>query len=135
VLQSIETAKRILGAEQDWRQEGRILYVFPAPTVAYPALVNYMSHAIDTQVFSERDFDLIKRYALAKAKADLGRVRSKYGEYPTAQGTTSLDGSALLEEAKDEIEALDEEIGQSGYPMGIIIGSVLPILFALTALC
>lgn len=122
VLQHIKMAKRALGAEFDWRQEGRDLYVFPVPSMGGQINYSYSSHTIDITEVSERDSDLIKRYALARAKLDLGRVRTKYAEFPTAQGSVSLDGDKLLEEGNAEIEALDEELGQSGYPMGLIIG-------------
>lgn len=122
VMQHIEMAKRALGAEQDWRQDGRSLFIFPVPPNAGALFLTYMSHDFNLVQVNERDADLVKRYALARTKLDLGRVRSKYGENPTAQGSTSLDGERLLEEGNTEIEALDEEISQSGYPMGFIIG-------------
>ncbi len=122
-LQFIETAKRTLSAEADWRQEGRILFVFPNPMRAGKGILEYTSHTMSPLTeLSERDHDLIKRYALAKAKADVGRIRSKFDSYATAQGTVTMDGVALLEESKTELEALDEELAASAGPMGFLTG-------------
>lgn len=122
-LQYVETAKRILGAEPDWRQEGRMLYIFPIPKSSATILLNYKSSQITIEQLGERDHDLLKRYALACAKEDVGRVRSKYASgFPTAQGHEQLDGERLLEEAAATKEALDEEIALSGFPMGFMTG-------------
>lgn len=122
-VQYIEMAKRILNVEADWRQEGRKLYVWPIPKNASKITLIGKSSSIVIEQLSERDHDLLKRWALADAKYRVGRVRSKYlSGFPTAQGHEQLDGEALLAEAKEEKEALDEEIGQSGMPMMILTG-------------
>lgn len=122
-LQFIETARRVLSAEADWRQENRKLQLFPNPTRAGKAVVEYTTHTMSPVTeLSERDHELLKRYALAQAKKDLGRIRSKFDQYPTAQGTTQMDGTALLEEAKEDIEKLNEELADSAMPMGFLTG-------------
>lgn len=122
-LQYLETAKRILNAEADWRQEGRKLYVWPIPRNASKILLTVKSNLIVLEQLSERDHDLVKRWALADAKYRVGRVRSKYKSgFPTAQGHEQLDGEDLIAEAKEEKEVLDEEIGMSGMPMSILTG-------------
>ena len=52
----------------------------------------------------------IRGYALALAKEMLGRVRSKLGTLPIPGGQLTLDGPALLSEAKDEKDKLKEEL-------------------------
>lgn len=122
-LQFIETARRVLSAEADWRQENRKLQLFPNPTRAGKAVIEYTSHTMSPVTeLSERDHDLLKRMALAFAKMDLGRIRSKFDSYPTAQGTAQMDGAALLDEAKTEIENLNEELAASAMPMGFLVG-------------
>lgn len=121
-LQHIEVAKRVLSIEPEWRQEDRKLLVFPTRKTSSVALIEYKTNSYTLEQMNERDHDLLKRYALMIAKETLGRVRSKYGEYPTAQGTTSLDGDKLLEEAQRDKEALEEEIAQSGFPLGFLVG-------------
>jgi hypothetical protein len=121
-LQYVEMAKRILGAEPDWRQEGRKLYVFPIPRGSAQMLIEFKSNHVTIDQLNERDHDLLKRWALAQAKEDLGRVRSKYDSFPTAQGNATLDGERLLEEARVAKELLEEEISLSAYPMGFMVG-------------
>lgn len=126
ILQSIEMAKRVLSAETDWRQEknaqGNTLMLFPNPTRSGLAIVEYTTHTINVLELSERDHHLMKRYALALAKLDLGRIRSKFDNYPTAQGTVTMDGAALLEEARTDFEKLEEELADSAMPMGFLVG-------------
>ena len=121
-LQYVETAKRILGAEPDWRQEGRKLFLFPMPKNSSFAVVDYKSNVFTLDQLNERDHDLIKRYALACTRRDLGEVRGKFASYPSAQGQISMNGEALKTQAAQEMAALTEEIAQSGFPMGIITG-------------
>lgn len=124
VLQYTDTARRILGADPEWRQENRLLYILPrklSPTTP-KAIVYYTSNTFDLLDLNQRDFDLVRRYALAQAKLDLGRIRSKYDQYPTAQGSTGLDGNTLLGEGQQEIEVLNEEIADSAMPIGFMVG-------------
>ena len=65
----------------------------------------------------------MKRYAFAISMEILGRIRAKYpGGLPGAQGERRLDGESLLSTSASDIERLNEEIIQSGYPMGMIVG-------------
>ncbi len=122
-LQYVEMAKRILGAERDWRQEGRILHIFPPPKNSAPMMIEFKGSRFTIEQLNERDHDLVKRWALARAKIDLGRIRSKYPEgFPTAQGSVALDGATLLEEGEAELEVLKEEVALSGFPMGFLTG-------------
>jgi hypothetical protein len=121
-VQYIEMAKRILNAEPDWRQEGRLLHVFPMPKCGGFMIIDYKSHDFNIQHLSERDHDLVKRYALAKAKLDLATMRSKHGEYAGAQGATTFNWQQMEQQGNAEIEVLDKEIGQSGMPMLFLHG-------------
>jgi hypothetical protein len=122
-LQYVTEAKRILGAELDWAQQGRLLYVWPIPLNAQSVMITGKSNNIVIEQLSERDHDLVKRRALAHAKRLVGRVRTKYESgFPTAQGHEQLDGATLLQEGADEILALDDEISLSAYPMMIMKG-------------
>lgn len=122
----IEQAKRILSAELEWRQERskdkNLLYIAPPPVNMMTMMIEGKSSCINIQQLTERDHDLIKRYALAFAMRDLGEIRSKFGEYPSAQGSTSLNGDALLERSDRLFEKLEEEIFASSYPMGFLTG-------------
>ena len=52
----------------------------------------------------------IRRYALALCKEMLGQVRSKFGSVPIPNDNISLNGDALLGQAKEEQNALREEL-------------------------
>ena len=52
----------------------------------------------------------IRRFALSLCKETLGQVRSKFGSVPIPGDNVSLNGSALLSEAKAEQEKLREEL-------------------------
>ena len=121
-LQYVETAKRILGAEPDWRQENRTLHIFPLPKNASAVIVEYKTNTFDINQLNERDHDLVKRYALAWTKRTVGRIRSKYDGFPSAQGQAQLDGRELLEESREEMSELEEEIAASAMPMHFIAG-------------
>lgn len=121
-IQYTEMAKRVLSVEQDWRQEGRLLYLFPVPHYQSAAIIWFKSSKVVIEQLSERDHELLKRYALALAMRDLGFVRSKYDSYPTAQGTVTLNGDRLLDAANEALEKLNEEIADSGMPMPFIVG-------------
>lgn len=121
-MQYIEMAKRILSADLDWRQEGRKLMISPPPSVAIPIMLEAKVHTVQIETLSERDHDLVKRYALACAREDLSWIRGKFDSYPGAQGTVQLDAAVLLEAARDAKEKLEEEIAGSAGPMGFVSG-------------
>jgi len=120
-IQYIEQAKRITGSELDWFQRDRHVYISPTPSTNRRIIYLYKTSIFAINQLSERDHELIKRYALAKAKQDLGRVRSKW-DFNAAQGTAPIDGDRLLDEARDEIEKLEEDIILAGYPMHFLVG-------------
>jgi hypothetical protein len=119
--QYLSMAKRMLGSEMEWWQEGRKLIVLP-PATSGTIRLDYKANRFTVEQLNERDHDLVKRMAFALAKETLGRIRSKFDAYPTAQGSVALDGSTLLAEAQAEKEGLEEEISASGYPMGFLVG-------------
>jgi len=121
-LQYIEQAKRILSAEFEWYEVNDKLFIAPPPVDSRKLIVWAKINFTQIEELEERDHELVKRYALAKAQQDLGWSRGKYGEYPSAQGTTTLNWDRLLDEAKEEIERLEEEIMGAGYPMGLVSG-------------
>lgn len=123
-LQNLEMFSRVFSSELDWRQDGRVLRLFPVR--GYPTgklFLEYKSNMLTIEQLSERDHDLVKRYALMACKKRVGRVRSKYpGGFPTAQGNADLDGATLLDEARMEEEKLEIEIFESGFPMAFMLG-------------
>lgn len=118
----IEMAKRILSAEFEWFQENRKLFIAPIPSDARQIIVQAKVNTVVLEQLTERDHDLVKRYALARARQDLAFNRGKFDAYPGAQGTTSFNWDILLETANQDLERLEEEIFGSGYPMGFVTG-------------
>jgi len=55
----------------------------------------------------------IRRFALALSKETLGQVRSKFGTVPIPGESVTLNGSALLSEAKDEQNKLRDELKET----------------------
>lgn len=121
-LQYIEMAKRILSAELEWRQDGRILFIAPIPEAARSLIMDVKLHCVKIEDLNERDHELIKRYALAKAREDLFWIIGKYGEFPGAQGNTSLNYAILQDQVQRELEKLEEEIFKSAGPMPFLTG-------------
>ena len=118
--------KRVLGVDRGWEfnRMTRTLYLLPKPSQSELIYYDYkgvigQEHIPDLPI---RDYDLLRRYALAEAKEILGRIRSKYASIPAAGGEINLDGSTLLDEAKAEKERLEEEIGETALPMPFITG-------------
>jgi len=118
-LQYVDMAKRIINSERNWMYfpYKNILLLLPNPKGGGKAYVEYKSTCNTIEQLPERDHDLVKRYALAYAKEDLGNIYSKYSSWPTAQGQVQLNGPALLAQAEKEMAKLEEEIYGSAMPM------------------
>jgi len=65
----------------------------------------------DSQLFNDdRIYPWIQDYALALCKEMVGQAREKFATIAGPQGGTQLNGGALKQEAKAEMEALEEEL-------------------------
>lgn len=122
-MQYNEMAKRVIGADFNWiPMPGKKIIFSPNPRNNLKVVVEYKGLIESIELLNERDHDFVKRYALAFAKKDIGRIRSKYDSMPSAQGRVSLDGRELLEEARMEMDRLNEEIALTALPIPIITG-------------
>lgn len=127
VLQSLESTRRIISAEPTWDiLNGKIVvnngWCNGGSGGQYMLVMFALETFSVTDITDHRDVDLIYRYVEASAKKIVGRIRSKYKSYPAAGGMIDTDGPDLLEEAKADLEKLEEEISQSQYPMGFLVG-------------
>lgn len=125
-LQYTDMAKNIIGAEPNWQlfpyDNPKTLLILPNPVGVLTALVQYKSSNIGPiDQLPERDHDLIKRFALAWAKRDLGEIYSRYDTWPGAQGPVRVNGPQLLAEAKAEFDMLEKELAGSAMPIPILI--------------
>jgi hypothetical protein len=121
-LQYVEMAKRILDAEFEWRQDQRTLRIAPIPESARAMILDVKVKCVKIEDLNERDHDLVKRYALLKAREDLMWILGKYGEFPGAQGSVSLNYAILQEQIQSELEKLEQEIYDSAGPSGFLTG-------------
>lgn len=125
-LQSVQVAKEILGATPDWEQfrsgDSNMLTIYPRPRTATPMIIEYKSNTFTIEQLQERDHDLVKRFALARAKDILGQIRDRYQSFPGAQGTILLNGKDLLKQSVAEMLQLEDEITLSGFPLGFAVG-------------
>jgi len=116
-LQYIDTLKRVLSIEPEWHfaralKDGAnpILHVH-APSQANTILamiVAVVKRPLHQIPYTHEDW--IQRYALAFCKEILGRVRGKWQNLPSPGGGQGLDSQALLSEAQQEFQTLDQEI-------------------------
>lgn len=118
-MQYVEMAKRMINAERNWLyfQHKNTLLLLPNPKGGGKVFIEYKSCCANIEQLPERDQLLVRRYALAWAKQDLGIIYSKYSTWPTAQGNVSLNGDTLMAQARAEMDKLEDEIYESAKPM------------------
>jgi hypothetical protein len=138
ILSHAETARRVIGSEPAWEyfKDTNIVHIAPRNQRVGSAIARYASTTLrveepvspattpinDFRKLRFRHRDLILRYAIAQTKDRLGRVRSKYTEFPSAGGTKNLDGDTLLGEAQGEMEKLDAEILELNEGVPFLVG-------------
>jgi hypothetical protein len=132
------TARRVIGAEPAWEYDKDIntLHIYPNDHQSGTVIARYASTTLnavdptapattpinDFKKLRWRDRDLILRYARAALKVRLGRVRSKYTEWPSAGGAKSLDGETLLGEGQGEFDTLTTELIGLSDPVPFVVG-------------
>lgn len=138
ILAHAETARRVVGSEPAWEffKDNNVLHLAPRNQRGGIAIVRYASTRLvaddpespsttpvnDFRRIHFRHRELILRYALARTKERLGRVRGKYTEFPSAGGSKTLDGDALLTEAREETEKLNEELMELNEGVSFLVG-------------
>jgi hypothetical protein len=124
LLQFNELRKRIFSVEPsfEYDQQSSTLRISPTPFRGGNMLITYKTRVFDVSALLARDEELFYEYSLAQAMLVLGRIRSKYSEYPTAGGSATMDGGELTTEAKELIERLNQEISDSQGTCGFISG-------------
>lgn len=138
ILSHAETARRVVGSEPAWEyhKATNTVLIYPRNQRSGSAVIRYISTTINTEdpedeaVGPKNDFrtmrfrerDIILRYASQQLKLRLGRVRSKYTDWPSAGGSKSMDGDSLVTEALGEIEKLDEEVKALAEPVPFLVG-------------
>jgi hypothetical protein len=102
-LQSTQVVTQDLRSTQIWSNVTDV----PAETV----LLRLSNYKPDVMLLNDHMvFPWLQEYAYSFAKRIVGEARSKYGSVPGPQGSTTLNGTALLAEAQAEMEKLEEEL-------------------------
>lgn len=124
LMQFNELRKRIFSAEPsfEYDQQMRTLRISPTPFRGGNMLIQHKTRTLAIDNLLARDEELIYEYTIAQAMLFLGRIRSKYSEYPTAGGSASMDGDTMTTEANTMIERLNQEISDSQGPMAMVVG-------------
>lgn len=118
-LQWIDQLKRIFNAELefDYNTSNRVLRLMAPANNSGLCLVEYISNSVSlNEIFGVAE-ELFVDWARAEVLERVGRVRSKYGGYPTAGGERTLDGERLLEESKALKEEVRTRAIERGYPI------------------
>lgn len=109
-----EMYRRITGREGTWQIIGTKLLLTPAPKAPLKVGMIYQSMSIDTDV--RRD-EWIKEWALTEIKMSLGAARRKYQGIPGPRGDTiTMDGEALITEAREDQTTLRERLNEYREP-------------------
>lgn len=110
VQQYMEMIRKVLSRDGSFDLvNGRYLQLHPEPPVTpSPVILEY--RALDSNTILPAFRNWIQKYALACAKAILGRVRGKYQAIPGPGKGASLDGKDLIQEAAQEKEKLMQEL-------------------------
>lgn len=109
-MQHMEMIKKVLSNDGSWQViNNKWLQLTPCPVLTpEPVIVEY--RALDSDTIHPYFRNWIYRYALARAKGRLGRILRKYKVLPSPGGGATLDGEALVEEAKEEEQLLTDEL-------------------------
>lgn len=126
-----EDSRRIVSSEPEWhgewdRTDGKYyLYIDILPGIGYDVSYEYTWHVTlswDTPTgmnwIPDGDVDWIRAYTLACFKETLGRIRGKYHGIPMPDGSDEEnDYAELIQEGRDDLERLKEEIESRRRPL------------------
>jgi hypothetical protein len=100
-----------------------------SPTTDEPAEVVLLwtyNYKPDVMLFNDHMvFPWLQEYSYSFAKRILGEARSKFSTIAGPQGGTTLNGTALLAEAKEEMDKLEEDLKRyvdGSMPLTWVIG-------------
>lgn len=124
-----ETLSRLFASEVNfnWNPDNHELTIINRPRGQEMVMITaYVQKTEDDLISNPYSGPWIRDYALAQAKFMLGQARSKFsGGFAGPQGSVTLNGGELIQQAQAEMERLENEIqffntSSRGYPF--IIG-------------
>ena len=123
-----EVVRRLFGGHINFKynNNNQKLTIMRRPRSNENVLIRcYMEKPVDTLITDRYARPWIRDYSLAQSKMMLGEARSKFGSLPGAQGSVSLNGDTLKNEAQAAIEKLERDIetyGTGEDPLTFVIG-------------
>lgn len=125
----IKTAAKMMGSELPviWTEQTHNMYISENIRCDEEVLLHVWKELPDDLIITSRySGDWIQDYATAHAKEMIGLARRKFGDAGLGpDGSTKLDGSNLVQEAKEAKEKLIDEIKKNtegSFPTPLIIG-------------
>lgn len=124
VFQYNEIANEVLSnnLSWEWKEQEKTLRILPPPGRGGTGYISYYRNSVDYDCLQPEDEFFIREYALAEAKEVVGRMRSKFSGYPTAEGERNLDGDQLLAESSEMKQQLNEMIERRAFGTGFYVG-------------
>lgn len=138
LMQAIELNDEIIKSGYSFKLTGNRIQIFPIPSSTGKLWFNYTLDSEDIESLLESTLggsnttisdisnipfgivsysalnsiskSWIRRYALSTAKEMLGLIRSKYSTLPIPDSEITLNGEALVDQAKTEMEAMNTEL-------------------------
>lgn len=138
LMQAIELNDEIIKSGYSFKLTGNRIQIFPIPSSTGKLWFNYILDSEDIESLLESTLggsnttisdisnipfgivsysalnsiskSWIRRYALSTAKEMLGLIRSKYSTLPIPDSEITLNGEALVDQAKTEMEAMNTEL-------------------------
>lgn len=127
--QFLETTERVFASQYNftWDVNTHRLTLIRRPTADEEVVVRvYVAKPDDALIMDPYSGPWLRSYATALAKYYLGEARDKFPQgFPGPNGSVTLNGATLKQEATTEIEKLEKELlnqmaGGDGY--GLVIG-------------
>lgn len=112
--QFLETTERVFASQYNfvWYNSTKTLRLIAKPQSQESVMVRVWTAKGEESILTDPyTGPWVRSHALALSKHMLGQARNKFpGGYPGANGTVTLNGDQLLQEAQAEVEKLDEEL-------------------------
>ena len=109
-----------------WNRNTKLLTIDQRPRTEEEVLIWIDNHRPDFNLLVDTFAgQWLRDYALATAKIMLGEAREKFAQISSPQGGTSLNGAALKNEGKAELEMLEQDLinyKAGDTPLHFIIG-------------
>lgn len=127
--QFLETTERVFASQYNftWNVDTHILTIIRRPTADEEVVVRvYAQKSEDDLINDPYTGPWLRSYATAAAKYMLGEARDKFpGGFPGPNGSVTLNGATIKQEAQAEIEKLELQLlnlvtSSDGY--GLVIG-------------